>query len=94
LITIFLLAALQTTTFALSSRARNRDHFKFAFIATILGNTTWFLCFREMDAVNWDLTFITPYVLGAAVGGDIGMRLSMVLEKKLSASSDRHLGES
>lgn len=90
---VFTLALFQTITFAVASRARNRDHFSYAFTATFVGNIAWFICFRQMDIDAWDTALIVPYALGAAIGGAIGMKVSMILERALYASADNHLEE-
>jgi hypothetical protein len=88
---VFCLALFQTVTFAIASRARNRDHYTYAFCATLIGNMAWFICFRQMDIDTWNMDLLLPYSLGAAIGGAIGMKVSMILEKLFYASADAHL---
>lgn len=91
MIYVFVLSLFQTVTFSLASRARNRDHHWYNFIASIIGNLAWFLCFRELDISGYDWTLLIPYSLGGGLGAVLGTRLSMVIEKRIHASADKHL---
>lgn len=44
-----------------------------------------------MQNMNWIL-FI-PYVIGTVLGSQLGVAISMRIEKKLNASTDQHLNQ-
>lgn len=90
-LSILFLAFLQSVSFSVVSRARNRNNFAYLTIASVLSNGIWFLTFRALvlGEMNWFL-FI-PYTLGTVGGSVSGTSLSMQIERLLNASSDAHL---
>jgi uncharacterized membrane protein YfcA len=91
MITILFLAYIQSISFSLVSRSRNRNNMNYHLIAATLSNSIWFLTFRELvlSEMNW-LLFI-PYVLGTVGGSIHGVKISMYIENKLKAFSDDHI---
>jgi multidrug transporter EmrE-like cation transporter len=87
LITVLLLSFLQSVTFTMSSRARNRSNYKFNLACTVVSSSVWFLTLREI-LLDPTLGLLIPYVLGAGIGTLIGTKVSMLIEHKIGAKAD------
>jgi len=88
---VFLLSFLQTVTFAICSRARNRGNVMYNLIATFTGNLCWFMCFREVAIQGWDIGLLWYYCFGASAGSVVGVFISERIERWINASADGHL---
>jgi uncharacterized membrane protein YfcA len=91
MIYILALAYIQTISFALVSRARNRSSMTYHAIASILSNGVWFLTMRELVVADMTLSLIMPYTVGTVAGSLTGAKISMWIERKIGATSDGHL---
>jgi len=54
LLTLLLLSFLQSVTFTMSSRARNRSNYKYNLFCTVVSNSVWFLTLREVESDDRD----------------------------------------
>ena len=90
-VTLMALAFLQNVAFSLVSRARNRDSVAYHIVAAIASNAVWFLTFRHLVTGNMDLGMFVPYTIGTVSGSVYGVKVSMVIERWLGATSDGHL---
>ncbi|UXQ88844.1 hypothetical protein [Tenacibaculum phage Larrie] len=85
LIKILLLAFIQSVSFTLVSRSRNRDNKKYHMIAALFSNSIWFLTFRELILGEMNYILFIPYVIGTILGSTYGMTISMKIEKLIGA---------
>jgi hypothetical protein len=90
-LTITLLAFAQSVSFSLVSRSRNRSSINYHIIASVLSNAIWYLTFRHLVTANMTLDLLAPYTAGTVGGSVLGVKISMVIERWLGASSDGHL---
>ena len=86
-----LLAFVQSISFSIVSRSRNRNNITYHIIASIFSNAVWFLTFRELVLSNMNLLLFVPYTIGTVVGSVTGVKISQQIEKWLGAESDSHL---
>lgn len=91
MITVFLVSLLQGISFSLISRSRNRDNITYQVIASLLGNFLWYLTMRYLVLSEMSFEVGVPFVLGTTLGGLIGVKCSMYIEKILHATSDGHI---
>ena len=91
MLTILLLAFGQNTSFTILSRSRNRSSFAYHLIAAVFSNGIFFITFRQLvlSEVTWQL--FVPYTIGTVAGSLLGAKLSMWIEVRLGAASDKHL---
>ena len=92
-LTILSLAFLQNVSFSMVSRARNRDSTSYHLITSIISNTIWFLCFRELVLGEFGIALIVPYIIGTCIGSIYGTKLSMKIEKLIGATADGHISK-
>jgi hypothetical protein len=85
------LAFIQSVSFSLVSRSRNRNNITYHIIASIFSNGVWFLTFRELVTANMNLALFIPYTIGTVSGSVTGVKVSQWIEKLLHAESDSHL---
>jgi hypothetical protein len=85
------LAFAQNVAFSLVSRSRNRDNMTYHVIAAIGSNGVWFLTFRHLVTKSMSFDLFIPYTIGTVAGSVFGVKVSMVIEKILGATSDGHL---
>lgn len=85
------MAFAQNITFSLVSRSRNRDNITYHIIAAIGSNAVWFLTFRHLVTRDMSLSMLIPYTIGTVAGSVFGVKISMIIERWLGASSDGHL---
>ena len=91
ILSLMLLAFVQSVSFSLVSRSRNRNNITYHIIASIFSNAVWFLTFRELVLSNMNLILFLPYTVGTVSGSVTGVKVSMWIEKLLNAESDSHL---
>lgn len=88
---IMLLAFVQSVSFSVISRARNRNNIRYHIVASVFSNTIWFLTFRELVVNQMSWALLIPYMVGTTAGSVTGAKLSMWIERRLMAASDDHL---
>ena len=90
-VSLFLLAFAQSISFSLVSRSRNRSSRTYHVIASVFSNGVWFLTFRHLvlNQMTWDM--FVPYTAGTVLGAQVGVQISMRIERWLGADSDGHL---
>ena len=88
---VAVLAFIQTTSFALVSRARNRDHMGYHAVASTLSNGIWFAMMGILVVSEFNWTLAIPYIFGTVCGSLFGAKVSMRIEQWLVASTDNHL---
>ena len=91
IVTLMLLAFVQSISFSIVSRSRNRNNITYHIIASVFSNAVWFLTFRELVLSNMNLLLFVPYTIGTVIGSVTGVKISQRIEKWLGAESDSHL---
>lgn len=91
LLKILALALVQSVSFTIVSRSRNRGSKRYHMIAALFSNSIWFLTFRELVKGDMSLMLFIPYVIGTIAGSTYGMTISMKIEKWLGATADGHI---
>jgi len=91
ILTLMPLAFVQSVSFSLVSRSRNRNNIQYHIIASIFSNAVWFLTFRELVTADMNLLLFVPYTIGTVSGSVFGVKVSQKIEKWLGAESDSHL---
>ena len=81
-------AFVQTTSFSLVSRARNRNHVGYHAVASVLSNGIWFATMGIL--ITEGMTWITaiPYITGTVLGSIFGAGLAQRIEKWLGAKTE------
>ena len=83
---LMFLAFIQMISISMVGRARNRDHFGYHAVASVLTGTIWFATFNELVAVNNFSWNIAPaYIFGSTLGSLLGAKLSMRIEQLVGA---------
>ena len=90
---ILFLAFVQNASFAVVSRARNRNNVTYHLVAAGVSNTLWFLTTRQLVLSDMSLLLFIPYTIGTVAGSLSGAWISMRIERALHATSDDHLEE-
>lgn len=93
IITLLFLSFIQSVSFSLVSRSRNRNNIPYHIIASIFSNGVWFLTFKLLVTNDMNLVLFIPYCIGTVTGSVSGVKISMYIEKLLHATSDSHLKE-
>lgn len=93
MLTILGLAFIQSISFSVVSRSRNRNNMKYHLIAAFFSNTIWFLTFRALIKGDMNFILFMPYCAGTMCGSLCGVKISMFIEKLLGASADKHLSK-
>lgn len=88
---ILAFAFLQSVSYSLTSRSRNRDNATYHVIAALLANAIWFCTFKKLTEMKMEWFLIVPYTFGTVAGSLIGTKISMSIERWLGAASDSHL---
>lgn len=88
-IKIITLAYIQNISFALISRARNRDNMYYHAAASVFSNAIWFLTMKEIIINEFSIDLFIPYTFGTVAGSLTGAKVSMRIEKWLDARADR-----
>ena len=91
IIKLMFYAYIQSISFSIVSRSRNRNNIPYHIIASIFSNAVWFLTFRELILNDMNLTLFVPYTIGTVGGSVTGVKVSQWIEKKLNIKSDDHL---
>lgn len=79
-------------SFALVSRARQRNNALYHLLAAILSNGSWFFMLHLVAAMaKNEFRLFVPYAVGAAVGTFVGTWLAMQIEVKTGALADRYI---
>lgn len=91
IISLMLLAFVQSVSFSLVSRSRNRNNITYHIVASIFSNGVWFLTFRSLIVNDMNLVLFVPYTIGTVSGSVTGVKVSMYIEKWLKAESDAHI---
>lgn len=89
--TLLLLAFVQNVSFSIVSRSRNRDNLRFHLIAAFFSNSIWFLTFRHLVTRDMSLALFPWYCVGTMFGSMFGVRISMIVERWVGATSDGHM---
>ena len=90
IITLLFLSFLQSVTFTMSSRARNRSNYKYNLFCTVVSNSVWFLTLREV-VLDPSLTLLVPFIVGAGFGTLLGTKVSILIEHKIGAKADEDM---
>lgn len=88
---MFALAAVQSVSFSLVSRSRNRNNTIYHAIASIFSNGIWYFVFRHIVRGDMQTAYAPAFVFGSAFGSLLGVGASMKIEKALGATSDDHV---
>lgn len=83
-ITLFALAYIQSVSFSIVSRSRNRDSARYHIIASVFSNSIWFLTFRELVLSDMSLMLFPFYCVGTVAGSQSGVYVSKIIERWLS----------
>ncbi len=79
-------------SFALVSRARNRNNALFHLVAAMCSNGMWFFVLHLVATMaKNDFRLFIPYAIGTAIGGLIGVRIAMFIERNVGALADSHI---
>jgi hypothetical protein len=82
------LAFVQTTSFSVVSRARNRNHMGYHATASVASNLVWFATFQQLAVVHEFGWSAAPwYIVGTVFGSLFGAKLSMRIEQLLGATT-------
>ena len=84
---IMALAFIQTVSFSLVSRARNRDHMGYHATASVLSNGIWFLTFHQLVVADMSFMLFIPYLIGTVSGSLYGAGVSIKIERWLGAKT-------
>lgn len=81
-------------SFALVSRARNRNNALYHLVAAMCSNGMWFFVLHLVATMaGGDSALFTPYAIGTAIGGLIGVRIAMFIERKTGALADAFINK-
>jgi uncharacterized protein YebE (UPF0316 family) len=83
------LAYIQNISFALISRARNRDNMYYHAAASVFSSAIWFLTMKEIIINEFSIDLFIPYTFGTVAGSLTGAKVSMRIEEWLDAKADR-----
>lgn len=65
---ILFLAFVQSISFSIVSRSRNRNNLLYHIIAATFSNSIWFLTFRQLVLSEMNLLLFLPYCVGTVFG--------------------------
>ena len=89
MITIGLLAFVQSVSFTMTSRAKNRDNMWYNGFCAILSNGIWLLTMRTLVVNDISYDLFAPYIFGTACGSMFGANIiSMRVERWLGSTTD------
>lgn len=88
---LMILAFVQSVSFSIVSRSRNRSSLRYHLIASVFSNGIWFLTFRQLVLANMTMFLFPFYTLGTVAGSLYGVTISMKIESWLQATSDDHI---
>lgn len=78
----------QSVSFAIVSRARQRNHNTYLMWASVFSNGVWYLTMNQLALKNITPDKTAPYVVGGVVGSLVGQNVAMHIEKKINARMD------
>ena len=78
----------QSVSFAIVSRARQRNHDTYLIWASVFSNGIWYLTMNQLALKNITPDKTAPYVVGGVVGSLVGQNVAMHVEKKINARMD------
>ena len=78
----------QSVSFAIVSRARQRNHDTYLMWASMFSNGVWYLTMHQLALKNITPDKTAPYVVGGVVGSLVGQNVAMHVEKKINARMD------
>ena len=81
------LAFIQTMSFTLVSRARNRDNTIYHIICSIFSNGVWFVTFGVLVKNDMSFYLFLPYLVGTVTGSLFGAKVAMWVELKIGAKT-------
>lgn len=84
---ILVLALVQNISFTMVSRARNRDNMAYHAGCSIVSNSVWFVTMHYLIATDLDWVMAIPYICGTMVGSLAGAKISIYIERVISAKS-------
>lgn len=89
MITIGLLAFIQSVSFTMTSRAKNRNNIWYNGFCAILSNGIWLLTMKVLIVNNISYDLFAPYIIGTAFGSMFGANfISMRIERWLGSTTD------
>lgn len=77
------LAVVQSMSFSVVSRARNRDNLTYHAVASVVSNFVWFVTMRELVVSEMSFDLAIPYIAGMTVGSIAGSLVSVKIESML-----------
>lgn len=78
----------QSVSFAVVSRARQRNHDTYLIWASVFSNGVWYLTMHQLALKNITPDKTAPYVVGGVTGSLAGQNIAMHVEKKINARMD------
>ena len=88
---MMLVSFFQNISFAMVSRARNRDSIAYHMVAAWFSNAVWFATLSYLVYFGMSWALFVPYTCGTVAGSLTGVKISMFIEKLLGATSDSHI---
>ncbi len=85
---LLLYAVGQSTSFAVVSRARQRNHQAYLLWASVFSNGIWYLTMHQLALKNITSDKAAPYLVGNTLGSLAGQKMGMSVEKKVNARMD------
>ena len=82
------LAVAQYAAFTLVSRARTRNSRTYEVYTSMGSNGTWLALFGKLDTYGWGAELFLPHLIGAMIGGNLGVVLAQHIERKHKIRSD------
>ena len=86
-IQLLLLAFIQNISFAMTSRARNRDNQTYHAVCAGCSCGLWFATMHYLVASDLTWTMAIPYIIGTVAGSLFGAKVSMKIEKLINAKT-------
>lgn len=87
-ILLFVYAFGQSTSFAVVSRARQRNHQGYLLWSSVFSNGIWYMTMHQLAINNITADKAGPYVVGNTTGSLVGQNVAMNVEKKVNARMD------
>ena len=89
MITIALLAFVQSVSFTMTSRAKNRNNVWYNGFCAVLSNGIWLLTMRHLIINDIAFELFPPYIIGTACGSMFGANMiSMRIERWLGSTTE------
>lgn len=88
-VTTLLVCALgQSMSFAIVSRARQRNHHGYLLWGSVFSNGIWYMTMHQLALSNITPDKAAPYLVGNTLGSLTGQKMGMNVEKKVNARMD------